>query len=112
MVTAKVIAIDGPAGAGKSTVARAVAARTGLPYLDTGAMYRCVALAVMRSGTDPADESRVAPVAENARIEIDGSVVTLDGEDVSVVIRGREVLMTPFIVIYPNMVEIRLIGSN
>lgn len=90
-MTPRVIAIDGPAGAGKSTVAKAVAAKTGLPYLDTGAMYRCVALAVMRSGVDPNDEVRVAPIAEDARIEIDGSSVRLDGQDVSGVIRGSEV---------------------
>lgn len=86
-----VIAIDGPAGAGKSTVARAVAARTGLPYLDTGAMYRCIALAVLREGTDPEDEPRVATIAETARIELDGQVALLDGEDVSGRIRGPEV---------------------
>ena len=86
-----VIAIDGPAGAGKSTVARAVAARTGLPYLDTGAMYRCIALAVLREGLDPADESRVAVIAEASRIELDGRVALLDGEDVSDRIRGPEV---------------------
>jgi cytidylate kinase len=51
----RVIAIDGPAGSGKSTVARAVSARTGLPYLDTGAMYRSVAFAALRSGVDPDD---------------------------------------------------------
>lgn len=90
-MTSRVIAIDGPAGAGKSTVARAVAERTGLPYLDTGAMYRCIALSVMRSGVDPGDEAAVAPVAESARIEIDGTVVVLDGEDVSDLIRGTEV---------------------
>lgn len=90
-MTSRVIAIDGPAGAGKSTVARAVAERTGLPYLDTGAMYRCIALSVMRSGVDPGDEAAVAPVAESARIEIDGTVVVLDGEDVSDLIRGPQV---------------------
>lgn len=87
----RVIAIDGPAGAGKSTVARAVAERTGLPYLDTGAMYRCIALEVLRTGVDPADEGRVAVIAESARIELDGQTVLLDGEDVSGRIRGPEV---------------------
>jgi cytidylate kinase len=70
-----VIAIDGPAGAGKSTVARAVAARLGFTYLDTGAMYRCVALA----GT------------ADARIAFDGDRVLLDGRDVSQEIRTPEV---------------------
>ena len=53
-----VIAIDGPAGAGKSTVARGVAAALGITYLDSGAMYRCVALAILHAGLDPGDERR------------------------------------------------------
>ncbi len=76
-----VIAIDGPAGAGKSTVARAVAQRLGFTYLDTGAMYRCVGLAAQRS-TDPAGE-----VAARARIEFEDGHVRLDGEDVTEAIR-------------------------
>jgi cytidylate kinase len=79
-----VIAIDGPAGAGKSTVARAVADRLGFTYLDTGAMYRSVALGALRSG-DPA-----AQVAERGRIEV-GERVLLDGEDVTEAIRAPEV---------------------
>jgi len=73
-----VIAIDGPAGAGKSTVARAVAARLGFTYLDTGAMYRCVALA---GDADPA----------TIEIAFDGDRVLLDGRDVSEAIRAPEV---------------------
>jgi CMP/dCMP kinase len=75
-----VIAIDGPAGAGKSTVARAVAERLGYTYLDTGAMYRAVALAVSERGGDP------AAVAEAAEIEL-GDRVLLDGRDVTEAIR-------------------------
>ena len=90
-MTVRVIAIDGPAGAGKSTVARAVAAATGLPFLDTGAMYRCVALRVLRTGADPADESRVAAAAVDCRISLDDGMVTLDGEDVTSAIRSAEV---------------------
>jgi cytidylate kinase len=75
-----VIAIDGPAGAGKSTVARAVAQRLGFTYLDTGAMYRCVALGTLESG-DPA-----ADVAERSEIEV-GERVMLDGRDVTDAIR-------------------------
>ncbi len=75
-----VIAIDGPAGSGKSSVARALAARLGFTYLDSGAMYRCVALAAARGGAPPAE---VAPVV---RIEL-GTRVLLDGEDVSAAIR-------------------------
>ena len=79
-----VIAIDGPAGAGKSTVARAVAAQLGFAYLDTGAMYRCVALAATRTGRPP-DQ-----VAREARISLSGRVL-LDGRDVTEAIRTPEV---------------------
>ncbi|WP_019499749.1 bifunctional pantoate--beta-alanine ligase/(d)CMP kinase [Pseudanabaena sp. PCC 6802] len=65
-----IIAIDGPAGAGKSTVARQVAQQLGLLYLDTGAMYRAITLAVLQAGIDPADEASVGLVANRARIEI------------------------------------------
>jgi cytidylate kinase len=76
-----VIAIDGPAGAGKSSVARAVANELGFGYLDSGAMYRSVALAALRANADP------ATVAQRVRIELDGQRVCLDGEDVSEAIR-------------------------
>jgi CMP/dCMP kinase len=79
-----VIAIDGPAGAGKSTVARAVAERLGFTFLDTGAMYRAVALGALESGDAP------AAVAERARIEL-GDRVRLDGRDVSEAIRTPEI---------------------
>jgi cytidylate kinase len=86
-----VIAIDGPAGAGKSTVARAVAAALGITYLDSGAMYRCVALATLRAGTDPDDAEAVAALATRIEIELDGQDVLLDGEDVGSAIREPEV---------------------
>ncbi len=79
-----VIAIDGPAGAGKSTVARAAAERLGFTYLDTGAMYRCVALAVSERGGEPAE------VAEAIEIEL-GDRVLLDGRDVTEAIRSAAV---------------------
>jgi CMP/dCMP kinase len=79
-----VIAIDGPAGAGKSTVARAVAAALGFTYLDSGAMYRCVALASLRSGAPAAE------LAPELKISL-GERVLLDGEDVSDAIRTPEV---------------------
>ena len=79
-----VIAIDGPAGAGKSSVARAVAERLGFTYLDTGAMYRAVALAAAERGEEP------AAVAETIELEI-GERVTLDGRDVTEAIRTPEV---------------------
>ena len=79
-----VIAIDGPAGAGKSTVARAVAGRLGFTYLDTGAMYRSVALAALERGVEP------AVVAPSVRIQPAGRVL-LDGRDVTDAIRTPEV---------------------
>ena len=77
----RIIAIDGPAGAGKSTVARALAARLGLEYLDTGAMYRAVTLAAMRRGIDPADLDAVAELAEDLALEVGERGVLVDGVD-------------------------------
>jgi cytidylate kinase len=71
-----VIAIDGPAGAGKSTVARAVAARLGFTFLDTGAMYRCVGLAALQTGEPPAQLARRLQLEVTDRVTIDGRDVT------------------------------------
>ena len=86
-----VVAIDGPAGAGKSTVGRAVAERLGLEYLDTGAMYRAVTFAALRRGIDPTEEADVAALAGTVQMAIDDSSVVVDGVDATVEIRGREV---------------------
>jgi cytidylate kinase len=86
-----VIAIDGPAGAGKSTVARGVAAALGFTYLDSGAMYRSVALAALRAGVDPDDAESVTGVARGLEIAFDGPVVRLGDEDVTTAIRSPEV---------------------
>jgi CMP/dCMP kinase len=86
-----VIAIDGPAGAGKSTVARAVARTLGLTYLDSGAMYRCVALGALRSGVGLDDGVALGRLVRGLRIELGGGRVSLDGEDVTEVIRAPEV---------------------
>src|SRR6201990_1677382 len=86
-----VIAIDGPAGAGKSTVARAVAAELGWTYLDSGAMYRCVALAAREAGVDADDGAALGPLAAGLEIGFDGRRVLLDGRDVSDAIRTPEV---------------------
>jgi cytidylate kinase len=85
-----VIAIDGPAGSGKSTVARAVADRLGLAYLDTGAMYRAVAFAAIRQGVDPADAGPVAALARAMELTV-GDAVTVDGVDATIEIRNPEV---------------------
>ena len=87
----RVIAIDGPAGAGKSTVARRVAVATGLPFLDTGAMYRCVALRSIRDGVAADDTAEVARIARSLSIDVRDGITTLDGEDVSTAIRAPEV---------------------
>jgi len=81
------IAIDGPAGAGKSSVARAVAARLGFTYLDSGAMYRCVALAGIEQGVELDDPEAMGELAAALRIELDEARVELDGHDVSAAIR-------------------------
>jgi cytidylate kinase len=86
-----VIAIDGPAGAGKSTVARGVAAALGITYLDSGAMYRCVALATLHAGLDPGAEASVTAVAERLQIGFEGERVLLDDEDVTEAIRDSDV---------------------
>jgi cytidylate kinase len=86
-----VIAIDGPAGAGKSTVARAAAAALGFTYLDSGAMYRCVALAGLERGGDLDDAEAMGALARALRIELDGEFVELDGRDVSAAIREPQV---------------------
>ncbi|HYO60696.1 MAG TPA: (d)CMP kinase [Actinomycetota bacterium] len=85
------LAIDGPAGAGKSTVARAVASALGWRYVDSGAMYRALALAVLRHGVEPSDEDAVAAVVESVEVDLDGTRVWLDGEDVSDRIRATDV---------------------
>ena len=86
-----VIAIDGPAGAGKGTVARAVAAALGFRHVDTGAMYRAVAWRASQVGIDLEDEDAVLQVARSAVLDVDGSTVAIDGRDVSAAIRTPEV---------------------
>ena len=88
-----VIAIDGPAGAGKSTIARRLADRLGFTYIDSGAMYRAVALWAMRQNADPADMHRMEQLARAADIELQpaGLRILLNGEDVTAAIRTPEV---------------------
>ena len=85
------IAIDGPAGSGKTTVARALADRLSLEYLDTGAMYRAVAFAVLRRGVNPDEFEQVARVAASMELTLDGGYCLVDGVDATVDIRGSEV---------------------
>lgn len=93
--TARAVALDGPSGSGKSTVARGVARALGWRYVDTGATYRAVTLAVLRAGADPADADAVRAVAARAAVELttdpDRPVVLLDGADVTAEVRGPAV---------------------
>ena len=96
VTSSRVIAIDGPAGTGKSTVSKLLAQRVGAHYLDTGAMYRAATLAVQRAGVSPEAPDAIAAVVADARIELradgsGGSWVFLDGDDVSAPIRTDEV---------------------
>lgn len=93
-----IVAIDGPAGSGKSTVAKALARRLGIGYLDTGAMYRSVALAALRAGIALEDEDAIGVLAERSTIRLElappsdvPTHVTLDGEDVTLAIRTPQV---------------------
>jgi cytidylate kinase len=82
-----IIAIDGPSGAGKGTVARAVAGRLGYRHIDTGAMYRAVAWKALKLSIALSDEEALADLAQRARIEVGDGVVTIDDEDVAKAIR-------------------------
>lgn len=86
-----VVAIDGPAGAGKSTIARRLAERLGFTYIDTGAMYRAVALWALRQNVDPTDMHRMEQLALAAEIELQPGRIRLNGEDVTEAIRSPEV---------------------
>ena len=91
------VAIDGPSGAGKSTIARVLAAQLGFVYVDTGALYRTVGLAVLRRGVDPHDSAAVEPLLSELQVSLGytegGQRVFLNGEDVSGSIRTPEVSM-------------------
>ena len=87
------VAIDGPGGAGKSTIAKLVAEKFNLDYVDTGAMYRAMALKALNSGVDLKDEDEVKKLSEVTKIDFDGRDILLDGKDVSSYIRTQEVSM-------------------
>lgn len=86
-----IVAIDGPAGAGKSSISRLLAERLGFAFLDTGAMYRAVALAALRRGLGTDAVEQIAQLAHERTIDFDGVHTLLDGEDVSAAIRTSEV---------------------
>lgn len=87
------VAIDGPGGTGKSSIAKEVAVRLGLEYIDTGAMYRSIALKSIREGVKPSDEAAVAEMLEGTAIDFNDNHMYLDGEDVSGLIRTNEISM-------------------
>ena len=87
------VAIDGPGGTGKSTIAKAIADRFGLEYIDTGAMYRSMGLKALRTGISPADEEAVAEMLKDTTLDFRDNHMYLDDEDVSGLIRTNEISM-------------------
>jgi len=107
-----VIAIDGPAGAGKSSVAKALAERLGFTYLDSGAMYRCIALACLERGIDPDDPVATGDLAVALDIDPGPGPVLLDGTDVTSRIRTEEVTETASrISAHPSVREV-MVGAQ
>jgi len=86
-----IVTIDGPSGAGKSTTARRLAREIGYRFLDTGAMYRALAWAVLQSGTTVDDLPNVIAIARRTRLEIDQELITVNGQDISALVRSPEV---------------------
>ena len=104
-----IVTIDGPAGAGKSSAARGLALRLGCAFLDTGAMFRAVALAALRAGVAWTDDEALGPLVRELRLEmLAGGVVRLDGEDVSSLIRAPEVSQGSSVVAASGAVRPRL----
>lgn len=107
------IAIDGPAGSGKSTVAKIVANKLNILHLDTGAMYRSVALKVLRMGVKPSDNEQVNKVIESIDLKIEYDNGTqkniLDGEDVSSFIRSKEISMASSTVSAHKCVRLKMV---
>ena len=91
MRTKTIVAIDGPAGAGKSTIAKRLAQRIGADYIDTGAMYRAVALKLLRTGTDYNDPEALQTMLDAMDVDFSEGRTILDGEDVSGLIRTPEI---------------------
>jgi CMP/dCMP kinase len=101
-----VIAIDGPAGAGKSSVARGVAEALGFTYLDSGAMYRSVALGALQRGVELDDPDAMGELARSVRIGLDGGHIELDGSDVTDAIRSPEVTAgASLVAVHPGVRE-------
>ncbi|MGH9407938.1 MAG: (d)CMP kinase [Vicinamibacterales bacterium] len=86
-----IVAIDGPSGAGKGTVSRAIAARLGYPHIDTGAMYRAVAWKALDAGLDLQDDAAVAVLAARAHLDVEAGRVAINGRDVAALIRTPQI---------------------
>ncbi len=101
-----IITIDGPAGAGKSTAARALARKLGFRFIDTGAMYRAVTLAALRQGVDWEQTEQLAELCRQIRIELESDRVLLDGEDVTRQVRAHKItLLTHYAASNPDVRE-------
>jgi CMP/dCMP kinase len=112
-VRSMVIAIDGPAGAGKSSVARAVARALGFTYLDSGAMYRCVALAALERGSDLDDGAATGAVARSIEIGFEDGRVTIGARDVSAAIREPRVTeASSRVSVHPQVREAMVAGQR
>jgi cytidylate kinase len=107
-----IITIDGPAGSGKSTVAKRLAERLSIRFLDTGAMYRAIALAVLQARVRPDDCRDVAAVAQNCRIDLPAGGVLLNGSNVTTAIREPDVTTIASIIAANPMVRQRLVAMQ
>lgn len=103
-----IVAIDGPAGAGKSTIAKALAEKLNLRYLDTGAMYRAVTFAALTRNVQLHDESAVAEIARRSVMMIDDDSIVIDGVDATAAIRGAEVTRSVSVVATNSLVRTEL----
>ncbi|MGA1413223.1 MAG: (d)CMP kinase, partial [Ilumatobacteraceae bacterium] len=107
-----VVAIDGPAGAGKSTIAKALAKKLNLRYLDTGAMYRAVTFAALTRNLDLSAESAIAEIASQCVMHIDDDSIFIDGVDATQAIRGQEVTRAVSVVATNSLVRTELRGRQ
>lgn len=105
----RIIAIDGPAGSGKSTVGRALARHLGLDYLDTGAMYRSVTFAAIRRGIDPSEAEVLGRIVTDIELDVGPESVKVDGVDATIEIRGPEVSRAVSIVAANPVVRVEMV---
>lgn len=104
----RVIAVDGPAGAGKSTIARRVASKVGMPFLDTGAMYRGIAYAVLRDAVDQNDADAVGRLAGITELELEDDALWVDGTDVTLSIRSDDINAVVSVIAAHSLVRVEM----